>query len=46
LRKISELENENKRIQESGKSGRDYEIKLREANEEILRLGGQLRVEL
>ncbi len=46
LKRINELENENKRIQESGTSVKDYEIKLREADEEIFRLGNQLRAEL
>ena len=46
LKKINELESENKRIQESGNSVTDYEIKLREADEEIFRLGNQLRAEL
>jgi hypothetical protein len=46
LKRINELESENKRIQESGNSVTDYEIKLREADEEIFRLGNQLRAEL
>ena len=44
-RRISELETENRRLQESGRYSQELESKLRLSNEEINRLTTQLRLE-